>query len=343
MKISKIIAASAAAGVILTLCSCSNNGISSSSEDSTSTSQATTQPATKSTITTEDEMFTIEVNERFSRFQGVYPADFECMFVDGETGTTVGILEMSNSHITPEFFFESVRDHYEEQYGTVKGTASEENGMPAYLLEAEFTDTQDDESSEMIFYHKAIQYGNGDLLIPVVTVPKSTPEEAPKAVSDIIAGVTYHGEPLKTETETHDTEYFTVSANKDWFFHSKTDTEAALLPNLAGTLEEHYGSIKITADPSGASAKELAEKDAADFESKEKIINVEVTEDTEWLGHDAICVSSVLCSEYMELKREIYYFDSNGVSFKVQLLAPSECYDKFIPLLDDVYQTIVIK
>lgn len=341
MKLSKILAASAAASVILTLCSCAGN--SSSSPKSGSSSAEVVQTTTKkTTFTTEDEMFTIELNDRFSKFEGVYPADFEFLFVDSDTDTTVGILEMSESHITPKYYCDSVKGHYEELYGSVKCTESDENGLPAYLLEAKFIDEESEEKNELIYYHKAIGYGNGDLFILAVTVPQSTPEAAPKAISDIMAGVTYHGDPLKTETEVHDTEYFSITADKDWFFHSKNETSAAIRPNIAETTPDHYGSLKISVE-SGSTAKELSAKDAEDFSAKDKIINVEVTEGTKCLGRDAICVSCVLTSDYMDLKREIFYFDNNGVSYKVQILAPTDGYEEFIANLDAVYDMIEIK
>ena len=227
MKISRIIAAAAAAGALLALCACADNGGSSSESVGTSTGEAV-QPATKQTdFKTEDEMFSLKLNERFSKFEGIYPAEFEFLFVDNDTDTTVGILEMSAVHITPKYYCETIKSHYEELYGTVTGSEKNEGGNSAYLLEAEFTDEEDEAHKELKFYHEAIGYGNGDILVLVVTVPKDKPEDAPKAVSDILAGLTYLGEPLKAETEVHDTEFFTVSADNDWYYHSKSENEAS--------------------------------------------------------------------------------------------------------------------
>lgn len=338
----RIAAALAAAGVLLALCGCADSGSSSSSG---SASQAAQQTTEKTEYTTKDGRFTLDLNSRFSRFSGVYPSEFEFMFVDEEKGTTVGILEMSEAHISPRYFCEEVIDHYKELYGSVTETEMTEDGHPAYLLEAEFTDEESiesEEKNELRFYHEAIGYGNGDLLVLVTTVPKDTPEEAPKAVSDIMAGITYHGEAAKTETETHDTEYFTVSADKDWFFHSKSETEAALRPNIAETTPEHYGSLKITADTSGSTAQELSAADAEEFGAKDKITDVAVSS-SKIMGREAVCVSCVLESDYMNLKREIYYFDEHGTAYKVQILAPAEDYEDFTAELGKLYEQIEIK
>ncbi|MDO4862828.1 MAG: hypothetical protein Q4A05_01555 [Ruminococcus sp.] len=342
MKYTRSIAALAAAGALIALCGCADNG-GSSSESGSSSSQVV-QPASKQTsFTSEDGLFTLELNERFSKFEGIYPAEFEFLFVDNVSDTTVGILEMSGLHITPEYYCETIKSHYEELYGSVTSTKTDEGGLPAHLLEAEFVDEESEDKGEYKFYHKAIGYGNGDLLVLVVTVPKDKPEDAPKAVSDIMAGLSYLGDPLKTDTEVHDTEYFTVSADKDWYYHSKGEAEATLRPNIADTLAEHYGSLKITAESSGGSAKELADKDAAEFGANEKITGVEVTEGRECLGREAVCVACVLNSDYVNLRREIYYFDENGVNFKVQILAPDEVFGDFAAELGAVYDNIEIK
>lgn len=339
MNNSRIAAAFAAASVLLALCGCADSSGSSTAGSSSQTAQQTTS---QTAYTTEDGLFTLDLNSRFSRFSGVYPSEFEFMFVDEEKGTTVGILEMSAAHISPKYFCGEVIDHYRELYGSVTETEMTEGGRPAYLLEAEFTDEESEEKNELRFYHEAIGYGNGDLLVLVTTVPKNTPEEAPKTVSDIMAGITYLGEAEKTDTEVHDTEYFTVSADKDWFFHSKSDTEAALRPNIAETTPEHYGSLKITADTSGSTAQELSAADAEEFGTKDKITNVAVSE-SEILGRKAVCVSCVLESDYMNLKRKIYYFDELGTVYKVQILAPDEGFEDFTAELGEVYDTIVIK
>ncbi|MBO7395724.1 MAG: hypothetical protein J6U16_06355 [Ruminococcus sp.] len=339
MNNSRIAAAFAAASVLLALCGCADSSGSSTAGSSSQTAQQTTS---QTAYTTEDGLFTLDLNSRFSRFSGVYPSEFEFMFVDEEKGTTVGILEMSAAHISPKYFCGEVIDHYRELYGSVTETEMTEGGRPAYLLEAEFTDEESEEKNELRFYHEAIGYGNGDLLVLVTTVPKDTPEEAPKTVSDIMAGITYLGEAEKTDTEVHDTEYFTVSADKDWFFHSKSDTEAALRPNIAETTPEHYGSLKITADTSGSTAQELSAADAEEFGTKDKITNVAVSE-SEILGRKAVCVSCVLESDYMNLKRKIYYFDELGTVYKVQILAPDEGFEDFTAELGEVYDTIVIK
>ena len=339
MKYSRITAALAAAGALLALCACSDSGGSSSESPTSQTVQQTSkQPA----YTTEDELFTLDLNDRFSKFTGVYPAEFEFMFVDEEKGTTVGVLEMSEAHISPAYYCGEVIEHYRELYGTVKSSEMTEGGLPACLLDAEFTDEESEEKKELRFYHEAIGYGNGDLLVLVVTVPKSTPEEAPAAVSDIMAGLTYKGEAAKTETEVHDTDYFTVSADKDWFFHSKSETEATLRPNIAETTPEHYGSLKISADTTGASAQELADKDAEDFGSKEKISKIAVGS-SKIFGRDAVKVSCVLNSDYMDLQREIFYFNGIGAAYKVQILAPVDGYEDFTAELDELYKNITIK
>ena len=339
MNNSRIAAAFAAASVLLALCGCADSSGSSTAGSSSQTAQQTTSQAE---YTTEDGLFTLDLNSRFSRFSGVYPSEFEFMFVDEEKGTTVGILEMSAAHISPKYFCGEVIDHYRELYGSVTETEMTEGGRPAYLLEAEFTDEESEEKNELRFYHEAIGYGNGDLLVLVTTVPKDTPEEAPKTVSDIMAGITYLGEAEKTDTEVHDTEYFTVSADKDWFFHSKSDTEAALRPNIAETTPEHYGSLKISADTTGAAAQELADKDAEDFGSKEKISKIAVGS-SKIFGRDAVKVSCVLNSDYMDLQREIFYFNGIGAAYKVQILAPVDGYEDFTAELDELYKNITIK
>ncbi|MBR6069011.1 MAG: hypothetical protein IKP78_00245 [Ruminococcus sp.] len=343
MKISRIIAAAAAAGALLALCGCSDSG-GSSSESAVTSSNEVVQPASKQTdFTTEDGLFTLELNERFSKYEGVYPAEFEFLFVDNESDTTVGILEMSGLHITPAYYCDTIKSHYDELYGSVTSSEDEWKGLPAHLLEAKFTDEESETHGEYLFYHKAIGYGNGDLLVLVVTVPADKPEDREQAVSDIMEGMTYLGDPIKAETEVHDTEFFTVSADKDWYFHSKDEAEATLRPNIADSTVDHFGSLKISAQKSGSSAKELADKDAEEFAAKEKITNVVTAEGVQCLGRDAVCVSCVLESDYMNLRRDICYFDENGVNYQVQILAPEDGFDGFTDELGAVYDSIEIK
>lgn len=340
MKFTRIFAAAAAAGVLLALCGCGDSG--SSSADTEISSQAV-QPASKQTdYKTADEMFTLRLNERFSKYQGAYPADFEFLFVDSNTNTTVGIMEMSGLHITPEFYCETIKSHYEELYGAVTSTPAEQDGLPAHLLEAEFVD-EEDGNKEFLFHHKVIGYGNGDLIVLVVTVPKETPDEAEKAVSDIMEGITYLGEPIKTEPETHENEFFSVTADKDWYFYSKDGTEATIRPNIAVTMAERYGSFKISAERSDSTAQELADADAEEFGTNEKITDIVTNKNATCLGRDAVCVSCVLNSDYMNLKRETYYFESSGAVCKVQILAPDDCFGEFSETLGSLTDTIEIK
>ena len=99
MNNSRIAAAFAAASVLLALCGCADSSGSSTAGSSSQTAQQTTS---QTAYTTEDGLFTLDLNSRFSRFSGVYPSEFEFMFVDEEKGTTVGILEMSAAHISPK-------------------------------------------------------------------------------------------------------------------------------------------------------------------------------------------------------------------------------------------------
>lgn len=357
MKISRITAAAAAAGALLALCACADKGGSSpdsgaGTSESVTVASESTEPASREVVqpadgqtdlTTEDGLFTLRLNERFSRYEGVYPAEYEFLLVDDASDTTVGVLEMSGQHITPAYYCETIKSHYEELYGDVTSSEADENGLPAHLLEAEFTDDESETHGEYLFYHKAIGYGNGDLLVLVITVPKDKPEDREQTVSDIMEGITYLGDPIKTETEVHDTEFFTVSADKDWYFYSKGDSDATLRPNIADTLEDHFGSLKISAEKSGSTAKALADKDAEEFSAKEKISDVEVTEGLKCLGRNAVRVSCVLNSDYMDLKRETYYFDESGVNYQVQLLAPLDGFDSFTDGLGAVRDSIEIK
>ena len=88
---------------------------------------------------------------------------------------------------------------------------------------------------------------------------------------------------------------------------------------------------------------ELAAKDAEEFGTKDNIENIEQTDGVQILGRDAVKVSCVLKSEYMDLKRDIYYFGSNGANYKVQILAPTECFDEFSEMVTALTDTIEIK
>lgn len=332
MRFSAIIAAAAAAGVLLVLGGCADNGGGSSSG---STSQSQHQQSYQ----TSDELFSLSLNERFSQFEGVYPADFDFLFMDTEKNVTAGIMEMSGLHTTPEFYCEYIKNHYEELYGTVKSSEAEANGLPAYLLEAEFTD---EDGSELVFYHKAVGFGNGDLLVVISTAPQSAPDEAAKAVDDIMAGITYNGEPAKSGSELHENEFFSITADKDWYYYSKDDSEATLRPNIASTSAERFGSFKISAEKLEKSAQELSGAEADEFDANEKITDVSVSE-TSILGRDAVCVSCILRSDYIDLRRDIFYFDNNGAVYKVQFLAPEDSIDEFRSVVQPVIDTIEIK
>jgi len=338
MKLTRIIAAAAAAGVLLALCGCGDSGSSSTSEPA---AEQTTQAAKRTKRDSTSGEFSFDINERFSQYEGVFPADFEFMLIDTETDISAGVMENVGIHITPEYYCESIKEHYEELYGTVTSTKSEQDGLPAHILESEFRD--EESGKDLIFYHKAIGYGNGELLVWVLTAPKGAKAEIEKALDELMEGTTYNGEPAKSEPETHDTEFFTITADKDWYFYSAKDAEATVRPNIASDEAGHFGSFKISAEKSEAAAAELAAKDAEEFGTKDNIENVEQTDGVQILGRDAVKVSCVLKSEYMDLKRDIYYFGSNGANYKVQILAPTECFDEFSEMVTALTDTIEIK
>ena len=339
MKLTRITAAAAAAAVLLALCGCEESSSSSTSEPVVQ--QQTTQAAEKIKRDSVSGTFSFDLPDRFSKYMGAYPADFEFLAVDTEKDISAGAMELTGAHITPEYYCNSIKSHYEELYGTVTSTPSEQDGLPAHLLEAEFKDEED--GKELLFYHKAIGYGNGDLLVWVITAPKDAHDEAVKALDDVMKGTKYNGAPVKTDTEAFQCPFFTLTADKYWYFYSTDGYEATVRPNIASTDAEHFGSFKITGQNYGKTAQELAKADEADFSAKDKIDEVAFSEGVEFMGREAVSVSCILRSDYMDLKRVNYYFDNNDACIKVQILAPVDCYDDFAAAAQPMIDLIEIK
>ena len=346
MNIKSAIAVLSAAVTLLAMSGCGDKNesvrpydVASDASSSSSETASENVSAEGEKLTTKDGLFSVVRNPRFTDYEGVFSKQYEFFIEDKAENINVGVMEVADMHISAECFTEAMKQQYEASYEDIKSYAAENSERPAYILEAVYSN---EDGSKRNFYFEAVQYGNGDNIVVLVSSPLESAEKGKEAAEEILATAEYYGDAEKTEPETHTNDFFSITADKDNYFYSADDKEATVRPNIANNDAERYGSFKLSAEKSGSTAQELASADEQKSMENEKIGNVSVSE-TNFLGNKAVCVSCILMSDVMNLKREVYYFDFNGVCYQAQYLAPENGFDEYKESAKALVDTIELK
>lgn len=261
---------------------------------------------------------------------------FKCKY-----GTIIVGHDQGYYHVTAKGFGESELDYYKEHgYSDISSEELEFNGMPVYRINA--TD------SEGISYsYNLIQYGNGELL-SVEAESKNDMKKLLEQAEIILNSVECSDPPLKTEPETVENEYFSITAGADWYirdFHEEDSEKykVAVAMNLADEYAETLQKVVIEAFPDESDSKVLAQN----YYEKKKDSSMTPSaslDDTEIFGFDAQLVSfETDIDEGWNLSVERYYFENNGVCYCIGISALKDKAEQFHSDIQPILESIKIR
>lgn len=266
-----------------------------------------------------------------------HEAAYKCKY-----GTIIVGHDQGYYHVTAKGFGESSLNYYKENgYSDISSEELEFNGMPAYRVNA--TD------SEGISYsYNLIQYGNGELL-SVEAESDGKMEKLLEQAEIILNSVECSDPPLKTEPETVENEYFSITAGADWYirdFHEEDseDYRVAVAMNLADEYAETIQKVTIKAFPDESDSKVLAQNEYDQKEGRSTICSLSIEEDAKMIGFHAQLVSfETDIDEDYDLLIDHYYFENNGVCYCVEIRALKDKSEQFYSDIQPILGSIKIR
>lgn len=267
-----------------------------------------------------------------------HEAVYKCKY-----GTITVGRDQGYYHVTAKGFGEENLNYCKENgYSDISGEELEFNGMPAYRVTA--TD-----SEGLSYSYNLIQYGNGELL-SVEAESDGKMEKLLEQAEIILNSVECSDPPLKTESESVENEYFSITAGADWYirdFHEEDSEEykVAVAMNLADEYAETVQKVQIEALPDESDPKTLARNfydKKKDSSNKDVSLSSAVSiEDTEILGFDAQLVSfETNIDEDWDTITNYYYFEKDGLCYSLRINALQDKAEQFYsdiqPILDSI-------
>ncbi|MDE6774855.1 MAG: hypothetical protein K2J37_00895 [Ruminococcus sp.] len=261
---------------------------------------------------------------------------FKCKY-----GTIIVGHDQGYYHVTAKGLGEESFDYYKENgYSDISSEELEFNGMPAYRINA--TD------SEGISYsYTLIQYGNGELL-SVEAESDGKIEKLLEQTDIILNSVECSDPPLKTEPETVENEYFSITAGADWYirdYHEEDDDRycAAVGLNLADKYADTLQKVALEAFPDESDPKAFAQKKYEKCGQSSHISSLSI-EDTEILGFEAQLVSfEININKGYEYLDEFYYFENNGVCYSLHIQSSKDNAEQFYSDIQPILESIKIR
>lgn len=240
-------------------------------------------------------------------------------------------------HVTAKGYGKATRLKYykENGYSDISDEELEFNGMPAYRVNATDADG-------ISYSYTVIQYGNGELL-SVEAESKGKMKKLMKQADIILDSVECSDPPLKTEAETVENDYFSITAGKDWYIENsnKKKDKVGIVLNLADEYRETLQRVTFEAYTDGPDAAALAQQSYEKKTSLQSISSLEI-EDTEFIGFDAKLVSydMILNSNY---SMKHYYFENNNVCYLLYISALKDSEEEFLSDIQPILDSIKIK
>lgn len=302
-----------------------------------SSENADEPPGAESSAERENELKYYNTEDGCFRF-GVKPEleeteseEYEYTFTNGEKDSLIGILSLTGYHQTAKGFSESILSDYKEVYDNVKGEEMTIGNAPAYRVTA-------DAEGGIVYTSTMVQYGNGDLFVVNTTEAKGS-EKCAEQTEIILNGLEFTGEPLKSENETFENDYFSVTIPEKFYFHKSDNESAAVRLNLQNSISELLYTFSIDAMTGETDIKAIA--DAAYEKSSDKnSIAREASEFSEYPS-ERITFTDKISGE--TIITEQHFFKVNGTCFRVTIVCSDSMLDRFDSEMQPIIDKIVFK
>lgn len=279
---------------------------------------------------TEDGSFRFGVSSDFS-INDSGESDYEYTFTNGEKECLIGIMSLIRYHSTAKGFSEGILEEYEKIYDNVKGEEMTFGGVPAYRV------TADAAEGTVLYTSTIAQYGNGELFA-VNTIEAKSSDKCLKQADNILNNVEFLGEPLKTEPETFENDYFSITLPPELYVRKSNGKSVSVGKNLQNSTAELLYTFSFEALTDETDIKAAA--DAA-FEKLSRNDGLE-RDSAEILGYNAESIKYQKEIDGQKIYMEHYFFEVNGVCIRLVKVCSESMLDAFETEMKPVMESVII-
>ena len=288
--------------------------------------------------------FSVDKESGLKEYNSSEDGNYEFAFQNEDDGAMISVMSIVNFHQTIESVCKGREKDYAKIYTHILGSKTQIGGNPAYQITGSFKDGDTD----FKFGSTGVQYGNGDLFFVIYTVPSANTEKYEKYANDIFSTIQYTGEPLKTDEETYETNYFSLKAGPEWCFYNKGEDQTTIIYNLAENDDSAMCTLKITSFPisENGSAEQQVNEVTQTYEGNENVSNFIKAEgkvgeyDAHYVGYN---LSTGEGDAKTVLYYDVYFFDKDDRCYTITMLAPESVASKFMSGAMKVINTLTIK
>lgn len=336
MKKRRILSFAAALCLGITMCGCGDKNNSPKEKSSGSSSETETEdsfrlPENIVYCDTEDELFEFAVSDSTADGTGSEMIDgTEFIFNVGDDDSLIGVMTVTNLHQTASGMGKGLSADYEEQsdiYSNIQGEELTVNGNPAYRMTA-------DCKNDIKYTLTTMQFGNGDIFAVMSTSTPAHREDCQRETDIILHSVEYKGAPLKTEPETFENDYFSMTIEPKWYFNKTKDNFASIRLNIQNDDNDIWYAFSFSALPDEPDAETAAEN-AAD-----RLASFELTRDkAEFMGYKSEHIRYDTWEAYVDY----YIFEIDGVCYQAITVYNNDVREQYDADIRKVTESIEIK
>lgn len=255
----------------------------------------------------------------------------EFVFNLGDDNTLIGVMSIADLHQTAAGMGAGLSSDYEESgmYSNIKGEELTINGNPAYRLTA-------DCENDIIYTLTTVQFGNGDIFAAASTSTPENRENCERETDIILHSVEYKGKPLKSEPETYDNDYFSITAGEKWYFRKMTADFASLSLNLQNDMSDMMYAFSFS-----------ALTDESDIETAAKNSAEKLTDEPEFLRDKAdymgFSAEHIHYLNPLDAYVDYYIFENDGVIYQAIEVCPVNKTEQYKTDIQKIIDSIEFK
>lgn len=336
MKNKRILLFAAALCLGITMCGCGDKNNSSKEKSSGSSSETETEDSFKLPenivyCDTEDELFEFAVSDSIPDGTGSELIDgTEFIFNVGDDDSLIGVMAMANLHQTASGMGKGLSADFEENkiYSNIQGEELTINGNPAYRITA-------DCKNDIKYTLTTMQFGNGDIFAVMSTSTPAHREDCQRETDIILHSAEYKGAPLKTEPETFENDYFSITIEPKWYFNKTKDNFASIRLNIQNDYNDVWYAFSFSALLDEPDAETAAENAAA------KLERFELTRDkAEFMGYES---EHIGYENLSDVYVDYYIFEKDGVCYQGITVYHNDLREQYNADIKKVTESIKIK
>ena len=281
---------------------------------------------------TEDGLFEFAVSsDTPDGISSAFIGETEYVFNLGDDDTLIGVMTVADLHQTAAGMGTGLSSDYEESglYSNIKGEDLTINGNPAYRITA-------DCENDIIYTLTTVQFGNGDIFATASTSTPENRENCEKETDIILHSVEYKGKPLKTEPETYNNDYFSITAGEKWYFRRMTENFASVSLNLQNDISDMMYAFSFNA------LADVSDTETAAKNSAEKFIDEpEFLQDTaDYMGFKAEHIHYL---NPLDAYVDYYIFENDGVIYQAIEVCPVSKTEQYKSDIQEIIDSIEFK